>query len=49
MDPLSRLNTKDEPFLTSIPRPVSEIDSSIPQADTINTLYSQINTCISVS
>jgi hypothetical protein len=49
MDQLSKLNTKDEPFLTSLPKPLSELDASIPQADTINLLYSQINTCITVT
>lgn len=36
---------EDKPFLT---RQVTEIDSTIPQADTINTLFGQITNCISV-
>ena len=44
----NRLTNKDEPFLTGLPKTLNEIDPSIPQADTINNLYSQLNGCISV-
>ena len=49
MDSLSRLNTKDEaPFITVLTRQKTDLDPSIPQADTINNLFGQINSCISV-
>ncbi|CAG9316374.1 unnamed protein product [Blepharisma stoltei] len=39
---------KDEhTFLTSIPRTKHELDPTIPNSDAINSLYSQINSCIS--
>ena len=39
---------KGNPFITGITRQNTDIDPSIPQADTINALFGQINSCISV-
>lgn len=44
----NRHNIKEDPFITSIPKTVNEFDPSIPQADVINGLFSQLNGCISV-
>lgn len=50
MESLVRLNTREEiPFITGLTRQKTELDSSVPQSETINSLFGQISSCISVS
>jgi hypothetical protein len=43
------MNTREEtPFITALTRQTTELDFTIPNADTINVLFGQLNQCITV-
>jgi hypothetical protein len=49
MENSSRANNKDETlFVTAPMKQKTEFDVSLPQSDTIKSLFGQINSCISV-
>ena len=49
METQNKKNTKEEaPFITSLNKQKTELDTGTPQAETINNLFGQINSFISV-